>query len=250
MKTDLSIPLNQTVSLTGGYSNGFLRFGTSEVLQDRRLIDSNYQTYTAGLSMKASPQDVLSVNAVNYENTFTTQPEGSFTRRGGTVAWEHTFSPFLTMKSHAGVTSLQREVGGVSLTSTVAPVGGLALFWKDRTTSMAFVYNFGVAPSLQFQAEALRTNVVSFTVTQETSIPKLLAVANLNYGRGDQFGSSSGASLSYVSVMGTGGVVYKFSPETFLGLNYSYSNVENNFGGNTFGFDRHVVQLSLTQAFY
>ena len=250
LKTDLSIPLNQTVSLTGGYTNGFIRFGTSEVLQDRRLIDSNYQTYTAGLSMNASPQDVLSVNAVNYENTFTTQPEGSFTRRGGTVGWEHTFSPFLTMKSHAGATSLEREVGGVTLTSTVAPAGGLALFWKDRTTSMAFVYNVGVAPSLQFQGEALRTHVVSFTVTQETAIPKLLAVANLNYGRGDQSGSSSGASISYVSVMGTGGVVYRFSPETFLGLNYSYSNFDNNFGGNTFSFDRHVVQLSLTQAFY
>jgi hypothetical protein len=220
------------------------------VQQERALIDSHYQTYTAGLSMKASPQDVLSVNAVNYENTFTSQPEGSFTRRGGTVGWEHTFSPFLTLKAHAGATSLQREVGGVSLTSTVAPVGGLALFWKDRTTSMAVVYNVGVTPSVQFQAEALRTHMVSFTLTQETAIPKLLAVANLNYGRGDQFGASSGASLSYVSVMGTGGVVYKFSPETFIGLNYSYSNFENNFGGNTFGFDRHVVQMSLTRAFY
>jgi hypothetical protein len=50
--------------------------------------------------------------------------------------------------------------------------------------------------------------------------------------------------------MGTGGVVYKFSPETFLGLHYSYANVDNQFNGNTFAFDRHVAQLSLTQAFY
>ena len=45
-------------------------------------------------------------------------------------------------------------------------------------------------------------------------------------------------------------VVYKFSPETFLGLHYSYWNVDNHFNGNTFAFDRHVAQLSLTQAFY
>ena len=64
------------------------------------------------------------------------------------------------------------------------------------------------------------------------------------------FGSSSGAGLSYATVMGTGGVVYKFSPETFLGLHYSYANVDNQFNGNTFAFDRQVVQLSLTQAFY
>ncbi len=69
-------------------------------------------------------------------------------------------------------------------------------------------------------------------------------------GRGDQFDSSSGAGLSYATVMGTGGVVYKFSPETFLGLHYSYANVDNQFNGNTFAFDRQVVQLSLTQAFY
>jgi hypothetical protein len=27
-------------------------------------------------------------------------------------------------------------------------------------------------------------------------------------------------------------------------------NVDNQFNGNTFAFDRHVAQLSLTQAFY
>ena len=59
-----------------------------------------------------------------------------------------------------------------------------------------------------------------------------------------------GAGLSYASVMGTGGVVYKFSPETFLGLHYSYWNVDNHFNGNTFAFDRHLVQITLTQAFY
>ena len=58
---------------------------------------------------------------------------------------------------------------------------------------------------------------------------------------------SSGAQAQQ---MGAGGVVYKFSPETFLGLHYSYANVENQFNGNTFAFDRQVVQLSLTQAFY
>lgn len=250
MRADLSMPLNQTVSLTGSYSNGFLRYGTSDVQQNGALINSDFQTYTAGLSMKASPQDILSVDSVNTEYNFSSQPGGSFVTRGGTVGWEHTFSPFLTMKSHAGATMLQREFGGVPMTSVVAPIGDLAIFWKDRTTSMAVVYGLGVSPSVQFQAQALRTHVVSFTLTQQTAIPELLAVGNLNYGRGDQYGSSSGAAISYVSVMGTGGVVYKFSPETFLGLNYSYSNFENKFGGGTFALDRHVVQMSLTRAFY
>jgi hypothetical protein len=92
--------------------------------------------------------------------------------------------------------------------------------------------------------------VVSVTLTQQTAIPELLVVTSLNYGRGNQFGSSSGTNLSYASVSGIGGAVYKFSPETFLGVHYSYSNFDNQFNGNTFAFDRHVVQLSLTQAFY
>lgn len=81
-RTDLSLPLTQTVNLIGSYANGFIRYGSSEVLQPV-LINSKYQTYTAGLSLQASPQDLLSVTAVNTEYDFTSQPIGSFTMRGG-----------------------------------------------------------------------------------------------------------------------------------------------------------------------
>jgi hypothetical protein len=244
------MPLNQTVSLIGSYSNGFIRYGASDVQQPGVLLNSKYQTYTAGLSIQASPQDILSVNAVNNEYIFTSQSGGSFTSRGGNVEWAHTFTPFLSMKSNAGATVLKREFGGVSQPSKVAPVGNFALLWRDRTTSMAFIYGVWLAPASQFQAQVLLTQVVSFSLTQQTAIPELLAVASLNYGRGDQYGSSSGTAISYASVGGTGGVVYKFSPQTFFGLNYSYGNVENQFGNNTFAFDRHVVQMSLSHAFY
>jgi hypothetical protein len=76
----------------------------------------------------------------------------------------------------------------------------------------------------------------------------VIGFQNVNYGRGDQFGSSP-AGLSYTSIAGTGGVVYKLSPETFLGLDYTYANFDNEFNGKTYAFDRHVVQLSLTRAF-
>jgi len=248
-RADLSLPLTQTVNLIGSYANGFIRYGTPEV-QQPVLINSKYQTYTAGLSLKASPQDLLSVNAVNTEYTFSAPAAGSFSTRGGTVGWAHTLTPFLTLQAQAGATMLQRELGGATSASIVAPVGDLSLIWKDRTTAMAVAYGLGVGPSFQFQAQAIRTHVVSITLTQQTVIPELQAVANLNYGRGEQFGTSAGSGISYASVMGTGGVVYKFSPETFLGLHYSYWNVDNHFNGNTFAFDRHLVQISLTQAFY
>jgi hypothetical protein len=248
-RADLALPLTQTVNLIGSYANGFIRYGTSEV-QQAVLINSKYQTYTAGLSLQASPQDLLSIHAVNTEYDFTTQPIGSFTMRGGTAGWEHTFTPFLSLKGQAGATAIQRELGGTTSATIVAPIGDLALIWKDRTTTMAVAYGLGVSPSFQFQAQALRTHVVSVSLTQQTGIPEVQVVASANYGRGEQFGASSGTGISYATVMGMGGVVYKFSPETFLGLHYSYSNVENQFGANTFAFDRHVMQLSLTQAFY
>ena len=250
LRTDLAVPLTQTISLLGSYATGFIRYGTSEVQQAGVLINSTYQSYTGGLSLKASPQDLLTVHAVNTDYNFSAQAAGSFTTRGVTVGWEHTLTPFVTLQAQAGATVLQRDLVGTSTASLVAPIGHLALLWKDRTTALTLAYDLGVSPSFQFQAQALRTHVVSVTLTQQTAIPELLAVANVNYGRGDQFGSSSGAGLSYATVMGTGGVVYKFSPETFLGLHYSYANVDNQFNGNTFAFDRQVVQLSLTQAFY
>jgi len=247
---NLSMPLNQTVSLIGSYSNGFLRFGQSQVQQSGVLLSYKYQTYSAGLSMQVSPQDSLSVNAVYTENIYTSGSGGSFTSQGGNVEWGHTFTPFLTLKSSAGATALKREFPGSSSATTVAPAGNLALLWKDQTTSMALTYGAALTPATQFQASALLTQVVSFALTQQTAIPELLAVASLNYGRGDPYGSSSGTAISYASVGGTGGVVYKFSPQTFFGLNYSYGNVENQFGNNTFAWDRQVVQMSLSHAFY
>ncbi len=250
LRTDLTVPLTQTVSLIGSYATGFIRYGTSNVPQAGILLNSTYQTYTGGLSLKASPQDLLTVQGVNADYSFSAQTAGSFSTRGGTVGWEHTLSPFVTLQAQAGATVLQRDLGGTSTAALVAPIGHLALFWKDRTTALTLAYNLGVSPSLQFQAQALRTHVVSVTLTQQTGIPELLAIANVNYGRGEQIGASGGAGISYASVMGTGGLVYKFSPEMFLGLHYSYSNVDNQFNGNTFALDRHVAQLSLTQAFY
>jgi hypothetical protein len=250
LRTDLAVPLTQTLSLLGSYGNGFNNYGSSDVQQSGVLIDSTYQTYSGGLSLRASPQDLFTVQAVNTNYDYSGQASGSFTTRGGIVGWDHTPRPFLTLQAQAGAMVLERDFAGASDASLLAPVGHLALLWKDRTTALTLAYDLGVSPSFQFQAQALQTHVVSVTLTQQTAIPELLAVANVNYGHGDEIGASAGTNLSYATVMGTGGVVYKFSPETFLGLHYSYSNVENQFNGSTFAFDRQVVQLSLTQAFY
>ena len=94
------------------------------------------------------------------------------------------------------------------------------------------------------------THTVSMALKQVTPIKDLDGVVGVNYARGDEFGSSSSAPISYTSYGAAAGLIYKFTRQTFLGLNVNYQNYDRKFGGDSFAFDRSLVQLSLTQAFY
>ena len=111
-------------------------------------------------------------------------------------------------------------------------------------------YGLLIVPSYQFQAQPLLANIVTFSVTQETPIQQLVGLASANYGRGDEIGSKSVNAVSYTSYAATGGILYKFTPQTFLNLTYQYANYDYQFGVTSNSFDRHVVSISLAQAFY
>ncbi len=258
----LIAPVTQALSLTGGYSYGFLKFGTSEVQQAGALLNSTYQTFNIGMSLQLSLQDSVSLSyfdsVYRYEQTV-----GSFSSRGGRIGWTHLFSPNVTLTSSAGATVLQGQSSGSgaqgsqgqssglsNVSTTVAPQGTMALIWKDRTTSLSMAYGLAISPSYQFSAQPLLTNTVTFSVTQETPIQQLVGLASVNYGRGDEIGSKSVNAVSYTSYAATGGILYKFTPQTFLNLTYQYANYDYQFGVTSNSFDRHVVSISLAQAFY
>ena len=111
-------------------------------------------------------------------------------------------------------------------------------------------YALGLSPSYQSEAQPLLTNAVVFSVVQVTPIPELVGIASVNYGRGDEIGSKSVNAVSYTAYAASGGVLYKFTPQTFLNLTYQYANYDNQFGATNNSFDRHVVSISLAQAFY
>ena len=245
--TNLTAPLNQVVNLIGSYTNGFIKFGSSDVQQVGQLLDTNYQTYMAGFSMNRSLQDTVSLNFVGAEYAY--GDRGSFTMRGGTVGWTRLFTPNVSLVSTAGAQLVETKFGVTPSSTSIAPLGNLALLWRDSTTTMTLAYGLGVTPSLQFQSATLRTHVVSFNLVQQTTIPDLLGVVGLNFGHGDRIGSGS-TGFSYVSWGGTGGLTYRLTPQTFLGLTYSYLNNNQSFGGQSFLIERQIVQLSLTQAFY
>jgi len=73
-------------------------------------------------------------------------------------------------------------------------------------------------------------------------------VAGVNVGWGDQIGAGS-TGFSYTAWGGTGGLNYRVTPQTFLGLTYSYSHNDQSFAGQDFLIERHMVQVSLAQAF-
>jgi hypothetical protein len=234
--------------LTGSYTNSFIHYGASQVPQAAILINQNVQTYTAGFSVQTSFQDTVRIDFIG--NDFDQGGLGTFSTRGGALGWAHRFSPTVSFNATGGVQELSGESNGVRLFSVVAPFGGLAILWKDPTTSIALAYRSGITSSFQFQSAALLSHSVSFNMTQNTPIRDLAGLLGANYGVANEYGSNSGSALSWTTVGGTAGLLYRTTQKMFLMLIYSYQNVDNVFGGTHFAYDKHVVQLSLTQAFY
>jgi hypothetical protein len=248
----LSAPLSQTLSLTGGYSQGFIQFGTSDVQQNGLLLNASYQTFNVGVSNQLSPLDSVTLSYLNSSYTYGQGAGGALTTRGGTLAWMHLFSPNVSLNSTAGAQLWEGGSVGSSggSGSRITPTGGLALTWKDQTTSLSLLYSVSLVPSFQFEAQPLLTNTVSLVVVQKTLIPELVGLLSTNYGRGDEFGSTSANPISYESYGATGGLVYEFTPKAFLNLNYSYAKYDSQFGAQGFSFARNLVSVNIAKAFY
>jgi len=257
-----SAPISQTVSLTGGYTYGFLQFGDSKVQQNGPLLNSSYHSFTGGVSTQVTPLDSITVSYLETRYDYGAAAGGLLTVRGGTLGWTHAFSPAVTLNSFAGAQVRTGGIGGggatgsptsVSVTSPgsqIVPTGGLTLTWSDQATTLSLLYTASLVPSYQFQAQPLLTNIVSLSVVQKTLIPQLVGLLSINYGRGDEFGSTSSAPISYESYGATGGVVYEFTQQAFLNLNYTYSHYNSQVGEQGFVFARNLVSITLAKAFY
>jgi opacity protein-like surface antigen len=253
INVSVTAPLTQTLSLIGSYSNGFLRFGKSEVQQAGALLNTSFQSFNVGMSMQLSPQDSMSLTFNDSEYRYEQATGGSFSTRAGMIGWNHQFNPAVKLTSSAGAAISEVQSPGLSngqTTTTVSPQGRVALVLKDSTTMLSMAYGLAFAPAYQFGAAALLTNTVSLSMTQETPIPRLVGVASFNYGRGDQIGSNPVSAISYKNYMATAGISYKLTPRTFLNLSYLYSNYDNQSGAMNNSYDRQVLTLNLAQAFY
>lgn len=250
VSTVFELPLNRKFNLTGSYGNSFVHYGESQVPQAATLISQNAQAYTGGIKTEVSLYDSVSVDFIG--NEFDQGEQGAFSTRGGTLGWTHRFTPTITLNATGGVQVLSGESNGVGFSSVIAPVGSLAISWNDPTTSLTLAYRCSITPSFQFQGAAMLNHTVSFNMTQQTPIRDLSGLLVANYGVANEYGSSSSSadSLSWTTVGGTAGLLYRATQKTFLTLTYSYLNTDNVFSGAHFAFDRHVGQIALARAFY
>lgn len=248
VNTTFQFPLNQTVNLTGSYTYSFIRYGASPVPQGAFLISQNVRAYTAGLSQQVSLQDTVRVGFTG--NEFDQGTLGVFSTRGGVLGWVHRFSPTISFDAIGGVQQVSGDSNGVEFPSMIAPQGTFALRWQDPATSIDLAYQSNIIPSLQLKGAAMLNHSVVFNMTQQTPIRDLVGLLRAGYSFANQYGSNSEGALSWTTVGGTAGLLYRVTQKLFLTLTYSYQHVDNVFGVAQFAYDRHVVQLSLTQGVY
>jgi hypothetical protein len=247
INTVFELPLNKTVKMSGSYTNSFIRYGASLVPGAPILISQDLHTYTAGLLKEVSIYDTVRADFTGTE--FDLGGRGSFNTRGGTFGWIHKFAPTISLNATGGAQVLSGELNGVPFSSTIAPVGSIAIEWKDSTTSITLAYRSGISPSFQFKSAAMLNHVVSLNMIQKTPLRDMTAVFGADYSTANEYGSNSGG-LSWTTVGTTAGLRYRATGKTFLTLLYAYTNIDNVSGDVRLSFDKHLVQLNLAQAFY
>ena len=248
VNTAFEFPLSTTVKLTGNYTNSFIHYGASKVPQAGVLINQNTQAYTAGLLVQTSIQDTVRVDFVG--NEFDQGGLGAFSARGASLGWTHRFSPTVSLNATGGAQLLSGEANGESFSSVIVPLGSFAVLWNNPTTSFTLAYGSRITPSFQFQGAVLLNHTVSCNITQNTPVRDLVGLLGGNYSVANEYGSTSGSALSWTTVGGTAGLLYRVTQKMFLTLTYAYQNVDNVSRGTHFAYDRHVGQVSLAQAFY
>lgn len=248
VSTALELPITRTVNLSGSYANSFIHYGTSQVPQAASLISQQVHTYTAGLIRQVSLYDSVRVDLIG--NEFDQGMLGTFSARGGTLGWTHKFTSTMNLTAAGGAQVLSGELSGVPLSSIIAPIGSLSLHLRNSTTSLVLAYRSNIAPSFQFLGAALLNHLVSFSLTQNTPIRDLAGLLEAYYSVANEYGSKSGGDLSWTTVGGTAGLLYRITQGTFVTLTYSYQNVDNVFRETHFAYEKHVGQIALARAFY
>jgi hypothetical protein len=227
--------LTPRVDLEGGYSYGYLRFGNTvgEAAQTS-LFTTTFQTATAGPRYRLTPTDGVTAQFQYQKADFSGGAPG-FHTEGGTLGYDHSFSPRLSSNIAAGATR-------ISPGDRVALLANASLSWTEQNSSIVFLVNHNVTPSFVVQAGALETTTVALALTQKIS-ERMTGSGQLNYAHSSS--TQAGSSISFDSYGAAVGLSYFFTRYISGNLTYNHLKFKTDVTGGNTSFDRDQVLLSV-----
>jgi hypothetical protein len=225
-------------TLQASYAHAMIRFGsTNTSTTGGAALNTTMQTATAGGLVQITRADTL-----NITSQFVQSEIGSggasvvFQTEGATIGWTRVLTPSLSTTAAAGAVVLTPG-------SSLHYVGNASLTWKLRTMDLKLTYSRTVFPSFLINAAPLVSQVVTASLSQVFS-ERLLTTVNLNYGHSEGATATSD-SLSFDSY-GAGLVTtYQLDRVWSVGGAYSFYHFANQFGAQSFQFDRHTLTLTV-----
>ena len=196
------------------------------------LIDTTFETVTAGPAAKISPVDTGTLFYQYQKGTYSTS---DFSAQGALAGWTRSITPTVT----AGVT------GGAtvfSVSNDLQYVGSAFLSWKGEDSHVAVSYSRRITPSFYVASTALLTQVVSGTVTHRVTKSFGLSLTS-NYAHSESVPDSSVLTFDSYSV--TPSARYVINRVMAATLSYTHSQYQRTNSSQETLFDRDIVLLRL-----
>ena len=232
--------LTPVVTMQGSYTHSIMRFGTILVQRNASaFFDTTYQSYSFGPQFRVTPLDVLSVNYQGSHSEFGQAGvfHSSFKTQGGTVGWNHMFTPTWTASGSVGLTQI-----GTGTSAITTYLADASLEWKHEHGGATLRYNRSVFPSFFIAAVPLLSQVVTLSGTYSVS-SALSLTGNANYATNES--TSAQVPLKFNSYSTSISLNYIISRSISVIASYTNSQFRQSFAGSDFTFNRNVASVSL-----
>ena len=214
-----------------------MRFGYSFAsVPGQGFFTTQFHSLTAGPEYRIDKRNTASVQVNGQRMQFAQGNEFNSTINvvGGTLGWEHMFSPTFSVEGRLGASVL--EPG-----SEFLYIGNLSARWTRQRASTALTFSRSVFPSFFIAAVPLASNVVAASVTYRFT-EKLGGGGTVNYARNE---SVPAGLITFNSYGATFHLDYAVSRYTAVSAGYTYNNFETTFVGAGYEFSRSVLSASL-----
>ena len=232
--------LTPVVTMQGSYTHSIMRFGTILVQRNASaFFDTTYQSYSFGPQFRVTPLDVLSVNYQGSHSEFGQAGvfHSSFKTQGGTVGWNHMFTPTWTASGSVGLTQI-----GTGTSAITTYLADASLEWKHEHGMAMIRYSRSVFPSFFLVAVPLLSQVISVSGTYNVS-GNLSLTGSANYAINES--TTGQVPLKFESYSTSASLNYAITRSVSAIASLTHSKFNQSFAGSDSTFNRNVVSLSL-----